>query len=56
MTVSWLVSNLTNETIVTLKDIKTRETVFVGRADEANFNYRVRDWNFKRGHIIYIEK
>ena len=45
---------LTKETQVTVKDKKTRKTVWEGTASEATFNDQVKDWDFSVGHIIYI--
>lgn len=54
MTVGFLVGMLTNETEVTIKDHETGKTLFVGVASAANFNDEVKDWDFSRGHVIYI--
>jgi hypothetical protein len=54
MTVGFLVRMLTSETWVTVKDFSTRKTVFEGYASAANFNDKVKDWDFSNGHIIYI--
>ena len=54
MTVRFLVSMLVAETLVEIKDIITRETIWSGIAKDALFEDRVKDWNFSKGHIIYI--
>lgn len=54
MTVGFLVKHLTNDTWVIIKDHKTHKTLFEGYASAANFNDKVKDWNFSNGHIIYI--
>ena len=54
MTVGYLVRMLTNWTEVTIKDAKTKKTLFVGYASDANFNDKVKSWDFSKDHIIYI--
>lgn len=54
MTVRWLARNLTNETWVTIKDKKSKKTLWSGYASRATFGDRVKDWDFSEGHIIYI--
>lgn len=54
MTIGFLVRMLTTETPVTIKDKKTGKTLFEGPASAANFNDTVKDWNFSKGHVIYI--
>lgn len=54
MTVRYLVRMLTNETWVTIKDQKTKKTLFEGYASAAGFNDVVKSWDFSKGHIIYI--
>ena len=54
MTVGFLVRMLTAETEVVIKDQKTRKTLFIGYASEANFNDKVKDWDFSKEHVIYI--
>lgn len=54
MTVRFLASMLTSETVVTIKDAKTKKVLFEGCANEAGFDDKVVDWDFSAGHIIYI--
>ena len=45
---------LTATTWVIIKDHATHKTVWEGEAALANFNDTVKDWDFSKGHIIYI--
>lgn len=54
MTVRFLVRMLTNETHVIIKNEETNKTLFSGYASAACFEDKVKDWDFSKGHIIYI--
>lgn len=54
MTVGFLTSKLVKDTVVTIVDRKTGRVLFEGQASKADFNDRVKDWNFSHKHIIYI--
>lgn len=54
MTVSFLAKMLVNETVVIIKDMKSRKTVWCGTAERALFQDKVKDWDFSKRHIIYI--
>ena len=54
MTVGYLVRMLTAWTEVVIKDKRTGKTLFRGCASAANFNDKVKDWDFSKEHIIYI--
>ena len=54
MTVKFLATMLTKETLVIVKDYKTHRTLFKGSAVNANFEDKVKDWDFHKEHIIYI--
>lgn len=49
-----MVRNLTCETWVTIKDHKTKKTIWEGFASAATFNDEVKCWDFSRSHDIYI--
>lgn len=54
MTVAFLTKSLTNETWVVIKDKETGKILFEGYASAAGFNDKVKDWDFSKGHVIYI--
>lgn len=54
MTIKFLTRKLTEDTPVVIKDKKTNEVLFEGRAIEATFGNEVKDWDFSKEHIIYI--
>ena len=63
MTATFLAKMLTNDTIIALKDYRTKRlTIWEGRAEELlnlekvdNDTLKpVKDWDFSRKHIIYI--
>lgn len=54
MRVGFLTGKLTGQTWVIIKDQKTGKTIWEGEAVFANFNDTVKDWDFSKGHIIYI--
>lgn len=54
MTVRFLAGKLTDETQITLKDMKTGYEYWNGSAKDAWFEDKVVDWDFSNGHIIYI--
>lgn len=54
MTIGFLVGKLTANTEVIIKDQKTEKILFIGYASAANFNDKVKDWDFSKEHIIYI--
>lgn len=54
MTVRYLVRMLANETWVVIKDKETGKVLFEGYASAAGFNDEVKDWDFSKGHVIYI--
>lgn len=54
MTVSFLARMLFKETVVIIKDMKSRKTVWCGTAEKAIFRDKVKDWDFSKQHIIYI--
>lgn len=45
---------LTAETWVIVKDYRTKKTLWTGEARQAVLNDEVKDWDFSKGHIIYI--
>ena len=54
MTVGFLTRMLTSATEIIIRDQKTGKTLFIGCASAANFNDKVKDWDFSKEHIIYI--
>ena len=54
MTVKFLADMLRDETQVIIKDIKTKKVIWSGKAYQANFSDKVRDWDFFKNHVIYI--
>lgn len=54
MKVYELARMLTNETWVTIKDSKSRETLWEGYASAATFTDSITEWDFSEGHTIYI--
>ena len=54
MTIGFLTGMLVKDVWVTIKDSNTKATLWEGEAALANFNDKVKDWDFSKGHIIYI--
>ena len=54
MTVRFLADMLVDETMVIIKDLKTKKVIWSGKAYQANFSDKVRDWDFFQKHVIYI--
>ena len=54
MTVKFLAAMLTADTVVIVRDAETGRTLYEGPAGLAAILDRVKDWDFSRGHIIYI--
>ena len=54
MTVEFLTKMLVSGVRVEIKDIETGETIWNGLAGYAKFSDTVKDWDFSKGHIIYI--
>lgn len=54
MTIGFLTGMLVKDVLVTIKDSETKVKVWEGEAALANFNDKVKDWDFSKGHVIYI--
>ena len=54
MKVYELTKRLTKDTWVMLDNQKTHVTEWEGYAADAVFTDEVKDWDFSKGHIIYI--
>ena len=54
MKVYELTKMLTHETEITIKDSRTKETLWTGNASAATFSDAIKNWDFSKGHIIYI--
>ena len=54
MTVGFLTNMLTCDTAIKIIDRESGKTLFEGKANEAKFDDKVKDWDFSRGHILYI--
>lgn len=54
MTVAEFTKRLTKDTWVMLDDHETHVTVWEGYAVNAGFTDKVIDWDFSKGHVIYI--
>lgn len=54
MTVDFLTKMLVENVLVTIKDFNTGRVLWTGEAKNATFPAIVADWNFSKGHVIFV--
>jgi len=54
MTVDFLTKMLVENVLVTIKDFDTGRVLWTGEAKNATFPAIVADWNFSKGHVIFV--